>query len=235
MAIQADQAGFERRLGVGRRGQHGNWDAEGRGHKGHALAFALHDEPEGRGLHAAGRQTAADFLPKHGGNEVADQAVEDAARLLGLDQTLVDLARVRQGFGDRRASDFVEDEATRGRLGLQNFDQVPGDGLALTIFIRRQQELAGAPEFASQFSHDAFLVSGDYVNGLKAFVHVHSKGRPVLALELLGNFGGAGRQIANVTDGGRHGVAVAQVALDGARLGGRFDDDQRVLVGVLAW
>ena len=90
-AIQADQARVERGLGIARRGQRGNWDAIGGGHEGHSLALTLHDEPQGRGLHAAGGQAAANFLPEDGGNEVADQPVEDAARFLRLDQALIDL------------------------------------------------------------------------------------------------------------------------------------------------
>ena len=58
------------------------------------LALALDDEPDGDGLHAAGRQAALDLLGEQRAQRVADQAVDDAARLLRVDEVHVDLARV---------------------------------------------------------------------------------------------------------------------------------------------
>ena len=110
---------------------------------------------------------------------------------------------------------------------------MPGDSLTFAVFVRRQQKLPGALEFATQFGHDPLLVTRDYVNGPEPLVNVNRQRRPTLALEILGNLGSAGRQIADVTDRRRHGVAVAQVPLNGAGLGGRFDDYERVGVRFL--
>ncbi len=54
--------------------------------EGADLAFALHDHPQRDGLHAAGGESAADFIPEQRGNLVAHQAIEHAARLLRIHQ-----------------------------------------------------------------------------------------------------------------------------------------------------
>ena len=100
LTIKAEEAGFERCVGAVGRPERGGGDAEGSGNEGHALAFALHDQPQRGRLHPAGRQSAADFLPKHGRDEVPDQAVQHAPRFLRLHQPLIDLAGIRQGLRD---------------------------------------------------------------------------------------------------------------------------------------
>ena len=54
------------------------------------LALALDHEPHGDGLDAAGRQAAADLAREERAEGVADQPVDDAPRLLGIDEVLVD-------------------------------------------------------------------------------------------------------------------------------------------------
>ena len=58
------------------------------------LALALDDEPDRDRLHATGRQATLDLLAEERAQRVADEAVDDAARLLGVDEVHVDLARV---------------------------------------------------------------------------------------------------------------------------------------------
>ncbi len=60
------------------------------------LAFALDDEAEGNGLDAAGGEAATDLVPEERGDLVADEAVENAAGLLGVHQVFVDVASVRK-------------------------------------------------------------------------------------------------------------------------------------------
>ena len=68
------------------------------------LALALDDQAERDRLDAAGRQAGLDPPPQQRGDLVADEPVEDPARLLGVEQLQVDLARVlRRPRGSRRA------------------------------------------------------------------------------------------------------------------------------------
>ena len=87
------------------------------------------------------------FFHSTGRDLVPVQPVEDAPGLLGVDQ--VDwsmLARVGHRGLDRRLGDLVEDHPLDRHLGLERLDQVPGDGLALAVLIRGEQELVDVLE-----------------------------------------------------------------------------------------
>ena len=75
------------------------------------LALALHDQPEGDALDAAGAGAASDLALHEPAEGVADQAIEDAASLLGLDQVTVEHAGVLEGGFDGGLRDLVEDDA----------------------------------------------------------------------------------------------------------------------------
>jgi hypothetical protein len=64
------------------------------------LALALDDQAQRDRLHAAGGQPLLDRLPEHRAGLVADQAVQDATGLLGVDLLHVDLAGLRHRPGD---------------------------------------------------------------------------------------------------------------------------------------
>ena len=55
------------------------------------LLLALHDHPQRGRLHAAGGQAALHLAPQHRGQVEADQVVQRATRLLGVDQLPGDL------------------------------------------------------------------------------------------------------------------------------------------------
>jgi len=78
------------------------------------LVFAVDDHARGHRLHAAGGEAPADLAPEQRRELVADDAVEDAARLLGVHQILIDLARRGDALGDDLLRDLVEGHA----LGL---------------------------------------------------------------------------------------------------------------------
>jgi hypothetical protein len=44
---------------------------------------------------------------------------------------------------DGRLGDLVEHHPLHGHLGLQHLEEVPGDGLALAVFVGREVELVG--------------------------------------------------------------------------------------------
>ena len=58
------------------------------------FALALDDQAQRDGLDASGGESAADLVPEQRRNLVADQTVENAARLLRFNQVDVDGRRV---------------------------------------------------------------------------------------------------------------------------------------------
>src|SRR6476620_8839011 len=61
----------------------------------HALALALHDEPDRAPPHPPGGAGAPDAPPEHGRHLVADETIECPPTLLRLDESHVELTRVR--------------------------------------------------------------------------------------------------------------------------------------------
>ena len=74
------------------------------GDERHPLALALDDEPRRDRLHAAGGEPLHHLPPEDRRDLVAVEAVEDAARLLRVDEALVDLARLAERALDRVAA-----------------------------------------------------------------------------------------------------------------------------------
>ena len=94
--------------------------------EGADLVFAVDHDARGHRLHAAGGQAGLDLAPEQRTELIAHDAVENAARLLRVDQILIDLARVLDALGDDLFRDLVE----RHALGLvirqiQQLLQVP--------------------------------------------------------------------------------------------------------------
>ena len=189
------------------------------------LALALDDEAGRDGLDASGGKFGHDLLPEDGRDLVAVQAVEDPARLLCVDEALVDAACVLERPRDRVLRDLVEDHAPDRDLRLQDLDEMPGDRLALAILVRREQELLGVLEMLLERGDDLLLARVDDVVGLEALVDVDAERPEALPLRLR-DVGRAVGQVADVADARLDGVVAPEVAGDRPRLGGAFDDDQ---------
>ena len=89
------------------------------------LALTLDDQAKSDGLYASGGEAAADFVPEQRRNLVADDAVEHAARLLGIDQVAIDRSRVLEGVLHGALGDFVERHPADIDVGLPFFFFVP--------------------------------------------------------------------------------------------------------------
>ena len=187
------------------------------------LALALDDEAEGDGLDASGGESAADLVPQQGRDLEADQAVEDAAGLLGIDQVPVDLAGMGEGLLHGLLGDFVEGDAM-DRLGFffaaaatvgvaaELFGEMGGDGFAFAVRIGRKVDgIGGAGQLFEMGDHLLFA-GDDLVLGGEIVVDIDAEA-------LLG-------QILNMTEGGFHVVTGAEILLNRLGLGGRLDDDQ---------
>ena len=202
----------------------------GRDPERHPLALAVDDQPGRDGLHPAGGQAGHDLLPEDRADLVAVEAVEDAARLLGLDEVHVELARVLGGLEDRGLGDLVEDHPLDrdALLGLELVEQVPGDGLALAVLVGGEVELVGVLEQRLELGDVLLLVARHDVVGLEAVVDVDGQPAPGLVLDLGRGLGGALREVADVADGGLDDVALAEVPADLAGLRRGLDDHQLV-------
>ena len=104
LAVDLHQLGVERLAPV-RRKQRADRPVLGRG-EGADLALSIDHEANSDALHAPSRQTGMDLAPQQRAQRVADQPVEDASRLLGVNQVLIDLPWVGERFLDRGRRDL---------------------------------------------------------------------------------------------------------------------------------
>ena len=111
------------------------------------LALAVDDQAQRDRLDAARRLGAGQLAPQHRAEREPDQIIERAARAVGVDQILVELARMLHRLGHRRLGDRVEGDAL-DLLGqrlppAQHFLDVPRNRLALAVGVGRQDQAVG--------------------------------------------------------------------------------------------
>src|SRR5439155_9291258 len=109
----------------------------GRRSEGSAFALPIYQQFDGDRLHPAGAQFGSDLLPEDGRQSVAEEPVQNAARLLSADEGLVDVARVRDGFLQGFRRDFVKDDSLdlEALLQLEELKDVPRNALPFAIFV----------------------------------------------------------------------------------------------------
>src|SRR6185437_8392238 len=111
------------------------------------LGLALADQAQRHRLHPAGRAAAGQLAPQHGREGEADEIVERAAGEVGVDQRLVEIARMSDGVEYRLLGDGVEGDplyvdALQRLLVGEHVPDMPGNGLALAIRVGGEVELA---------------------------------------------------------------------------------------------
>ena len=143
-----------------------------------------------------------------------------------FDEPLVDVAGLAERLVDRLLRDLVEDHPLDGHLRLQNLEQVPGDRLALAVFVRCEQELVGVLQELLQLADLLLLVRVDDVERQEVVLDVDAEPGPFLLLVLLRDVRRALRQVANVANARLDDEAVAEEALDRPRLRRGLDDDE---------
>src|SRR5262249_17670861 len=172
-----------------------------------------------------------DVLPQRRRDFVAVEPVQYPPGLVGLHQAVVHLPGVRDGLGDRLRRDLVEDHAPGRDLRLQLLEKVPGDRLALAVFIGGEQELVGVLEQVLELGDLLPLVGVDDVERFEVVVDVHAEAGP-RAAALSGRYlRGLVRHVADVADAGLDHVFPAKEASDRARLGRRLDDHESPTAG----
>src|SRR6184192_985330 len=146
------------------------------------LALAVDDEPECDRLDATRGEAVADLLPKERRHRVADQPVDDPARLLSIHEVLIDLPRMLERFLDGGRGDLVEgDPAQLGLWDLDDVGQVPGDGLALAVEVSGQPDMVRGLGLSSKGPGVLFRIVRDDVfrdEGLEIDAHLRLRQIP---------------------------------------------------------
>src|SRR6185312_11022760 len=184
--------------------------------EGFDFAFALADQAERHRLHAAGRAASRQFSPQHRRKGKSHEVIERATREVGLDQFAVQFPRMPKGIEHGRFRDLVEDDAldvdTLERLAvLQHLLDVPGDRFALAVRVGGEIDVLGALDRLGDLLEALLGLAGDL---------------PGHGEVLVGTDGAVlGRKVADMAIARQDLVALAQVFVDGLRLGRRLDDD----------
>ena len=177
------------------------------------LELAVANQPQRHRLHPPRRARARQLPPQHRRQREAEQIIERPARQIGIDQRLIDGARMRHRLGHRLLGDGVEDDALDGLLAerlllLEEFQHMPGDRLALAIGVGGENELVGALDRLGDVVEPLLRLGIDLPEHLEIVVRID---RP-----------GLRRQVADMAERGQNLVALAQILIDGLRLGGQF-------------
>ena len=176
------------------------------------LELPVADDAQRDRLHAARRARARQLAPQHRREVEADQIVERAARPVGVDQRLVDLARMAHRLlhgvlGHRVEHDAVDALVLEQLLALEDLMDVPGDRLALAVRVGRQDHPVGALDRAADVAEP--------LGGLGVDLPAH--GEIVVRIDRAV----LGREIAHMPERGVDVVVLAQIFVDGLGLGGR--------------
>jgi hypothetical protein len=176
------------------------------------LAFAFDDKHDGDRLHAAGRELALDLFPQQAGKLPADQAVEHAARLLGVDEVHIDRAGLLHGALDGRLGDLAKNDALGVALvETEHLAEVPGNGFALAVFVGGEPHFRGAAGGVLELADHFVLIRGNDVVWAVVVENIDA--------EVVAFF-----EVADVAVGAFDGEICAEKFLDGFGLGRRFDD-----------
>ncbi len=176
-----------------------------------ALALAVDDYPERHRLHAPGADSALDLVPQQRAELVAHQPIEHPARLVGVEQVVIELRGIGDRLFDGGGRDFMQQDAADLGLGLaEMLGDMPRDGLAFAVGVAGEVDvflaLGGALDLAENL---LFALDCDEI-GRKIVLDID----PELAF----------RQVHDVADRGHDLVVATEIALDSFRLCGRFDN-----------
>ncbi len=174
--------------------------------------FPVTDDPNGNRLHPASTKAAFNFAPKERRYLIADKAIKDASRLLGLIFALVQFLGLIHGFEDGIAGQLMKQDTVKSSPFLfKNFGRMPGDRLAFPVGVRCQVDLRCVAGRLFE-RRDNFTFAGDGA---------------ILRLETVFNFDPhlLGRQVFYMTDRCSDIVRAAEIFFNGFDFGGRFHHD----------
>ena len=179
------------------------------------FAFTLTNKAQCRRLHAAGRKAPLDLFPQKRRQIEANEIVERASCLLGVDQIHRHFARGINCVLNGTLGDFVEHNPVHGFVVedaafVEDLEQVPGDGLPFAVKVSREEKGVRLLHLAGDLVDLLLVALDELVSHLKAVFGVD------------GAF--LGQQIAHVSVGSKHLESRAQIFFDGVRLRRRLND-----------
>ena len=166
----------------------------------HPGPLPLHHQAGGDALHPAGRQAGHHLLPQDGRHLVADEPVEHASALLGLDELHVEVAPVLDGGFDRLPRDLVEHHPAHRYVGVEHLEDVPRDRLAFAVLVGREVQLARIGDRGLELLDHVLFLLGHDVDRLELVLDVDPQTTGVGALVLLRHLAGVTGQVADVPD-----------------------------------
>src|ERR1700693_5034973 len=174
------------------------------------LLLALDDYPERHRLDPPGADSALDLVPQKRTYLVPDQTVEHPARLLSVEQVMIELFRIRHRRAHRALSYLMEQDPADAAFNLSELvGDVPRDRFALAVGVGREVNMVGFFRLGLDFLEHLRLAGDDVILGLEVVVHSDSERA----------FG----QIHHMADRRDHLEISAQITLNRFRLGRRFN------------
>ena len=221
LAIDTMQLGFEwRRIGPGQRHRNGPVFL---GAEGFPFLFPFANQPHRHGLDPAHAEAAPHLGPEQLTALVSDDPVKHPAGLLRIHQLHIDLPGRLQRALNGRFRDFVEthteDLTALGLfLGLgfglpeQFLFEMPGDGFAFSIRVRRQEHFVAGFRLGLNLRKDLRFALDRHILRFEIVFHVDAQL--------------AGGQILNMPDRRHDGITTPQILADGAGFRRRLNNDQ---------
>ena len=196
--------------------------------KGPPGPFPLHQQADSNRLNPPGREPPRHLFPQQGGEGVTDEAIQDPARLLGMNKLHVQITGLIQSFADGFLGDLVKHHPLHRNLGGQQLQQVPADAFPFAIFVRGQQQLIRTLQGIFELPHHLFLVLRHHVQGLEVGFSVDAEVGPFLTLRGCWDLAGVVGEIPHMAHGRLDLEPLRKEAADGAGLRRAFNDDEGV-------
>ena len=132
---------------------------------------------------------------------------------MGVDQVDIDPPGMAEGISKCLLGDLMENYPLQLHIiQLRSLNQMPGDGLTLTIRVGGEIYGRGLLGRLPYLLHHRPLLLGNYVLGGETFFHIHSQSAP--------------GQITNMSNASLDTIAVSQHPAHRFCLGRRLDNDQ---------
>src|SRR5207237_9700709 len=99
------------------------------------LVLALDDQPERNRLNAAGRDTTTNFVPEQRTDLITNEPVENASRLLRVNDVLIDAAGMFDSRADRFRRNLIEENPKDFSIfvAVEDLFQMLANGFSLTV------------------------------------------------------------------------------------------------------
>ena len=192
--------------------------------EGFPLLLPLDDQPHRDALHATRTQFWRNPFPENRRHLVSEETIQDPSAFLRIHQVAIELAGMFDRTKNRFFRDLMEDDAADGHLRLQQFEEMPTDGLSLAVRIRREENFRRVLKSCLHVTDRAPAVRRDDVIRLEIVINVHRHRTPFLAFDRFRHLAGVVRKVANVADAGHDAIPASQEAGKGPGLRGGLDD-----------